>query len=107
MNGATIWTVILLLALGSYLIRLSFLGLVGGRHLPAWLTGPLRYTTVGVLPALVAPAVFGPLATGGAPDPVRLVAAAATLGVGLVSRSTLGAVVAGFAAYALARWLAG
>ena len=63
MSDATVWTVILLLAAGSYLIRLSFLGLVGGRRLPDWLMAPLRYTTVAVLPALVAPIVVWPAAT--------------------------------------------
>ena len=107
MTDARIWTVILLLAAGSYLIRLSFLGLVGGRQLPGWLMAPLRYTTVAVLPALVAPIVVWPAATGGQTDPVRLAAAGAALAVGVIFRSTLGGVAAGFAAYALGLWIGG
>ena len=101
MNAVTVWAVILLLAAGSYLIRLSFLGLVGGRQLPGWLMAPLRYTTVAVLPALVAPIVVWPAATGGQPDPTRLAAALCALAAGVVFRSTLAGVGAGFAAFAL------
>ena len=107
MSAATVWAVILLLAAGSYLIRLSFLGLVGGRQLPGWLMAPLRYTTVAVLPALVAPAVAWPAATGGQTDPVRLAAALCALAVGVIFRSTLAGVAAGFAAFALGLWAAG
>lgn len=107
MTDATVWTVILLLAAGSYLIRLSFLGLVGGRQLPGWLMAPLRYTTVAVLPALVAPIVVWPAATGGQPDPARLAAALCALAVGVIFRSTLGGVAAGFAAFAAGLWIGG
>ena len=102
-----VWTVILGLALGTYLIRFSFLGLVGDRPLPAWLLRLLRYTPVAVIPGLVAPLVLFPAATGGTPDPARLIAAAVTVGVGLWARNTLIAIIAG----ALARygmfWLTG
>lgn len=107
MTGATIWTVILLLAAGSYAIRLSFLGFVGNRRLPGWLMAPLRYTTVAVLPALVAPSVLWPAATGGEPDPARLAAAAVTLALGVATRSTLIAICAGVAALMLGLWLGG
>lgn len=107
MTDARVWTVILLLAAGSYLIRLSFLGLVGGRQLPDWLIAPLRYTTVAVLPALVAPVVVWPAATGGQPDPLRLAAALCALAVGVIFRSTLAGVAAGFAAFGLGLWAGG
>ena len=68
---------------------------VGDRPVPGWAQRVLRYTAVSVLPALVAPLVMWPQATAGQPDPVRLSAAAATLAVGLMTRSTLWAIVAG------------
>jgi branched-subunit amino acid transport protein len=68
---------------------------LGTRPLPIWLTRALRYTAVAVLPALVAPGVLWPAATGGSPDPARLSAALVTLGVGLITRSTLWAILAG------------
>ena len=52
-----IWVIILALALGTYLIRLSFLGLVGRRPLPPAVLRLLRYTPVAVLPGMVAPLV--------------------------------------------------
>lgn len=102
LNDARIWAIILLLGAGTFLIRFSFLGLVSARRLPPWLLRLLRYTPVAVLPGLVAPLVLWPQATGGAPDPARLIAAAATVAVGVVTRSLLAAILAGGATLYLA-----
>jgi branched-subunit amino acid transport protein len=96
-SSTTIWTVIAVLGIGTFVIRFSFLGLIGGRKMPEWVLRHLRYTAVGVLPGLVAPLVIWPQATGGEPDAARMLAALATLAVGLWSRSVLGAMVAGAA----------
>src|SRR5690606_20213337 len=56
-SNATIWLIILVLALGTYGLRWSFLGVLGGRPMPLWAQRLLRYTAVGVLPAIVAPLV--------------------------------------------------
>ena len=90
-----LWTVMPLMAVGTYLIRFSFLGMLGNRPLPTWLTRALRYTAVGVLPALVAPGVLWPVATGGQTDPARLAAAVMPLLVGVITRSVLGAIIGG------------
>ena len=74
-DKTTFWIVLPALAIGTYAIRFSFLGMLGNRPLPTWLTRALRYTAVGVLPALVAPGVLWPVATGGQTDPARLTAA--------------------------------
>ena len=92
---ATIWGIIIAIGIGTYLIRFSFLGLVGGRQLPEWALRHLRYTPVAVLPGLVAPLVLWPQATGGETDPARLAAAAAAFGVALWRRNVLWGVVAG------------
>lgn len=94
-DQTTAWIVIIGLAVGSFLIRFSFLGLIGDRPLPPWLLRHLRYTAVAMLPALVAPLVLFPSATGGALDAPRLAAAGATLAVGLWRRNVLLAIVAG------------
>jgi branched-subunit amino acid transport protein len=96
-SSQTIWTVIAVLGIGTFAIRFSFLGMIGGRKMPEWVLRHLRYTAVGVLPGLVAPLVIWPQATGGEPDAARMLAALATLAVGLWSRSVLGAMVAGAA----------
>ena len=94
-STAEIWTVIALVALGSYLIRFSFIGLIGDRDLPPWVLRHLRYTPVAVLPGLVAPLVLWPDATGGNYDAPRLVAAGVTILLGLVFKSMMIAIAGG------------
>lgn len=98
-SDAQIWIIIALLGVGTYAIRFSFLGLVGDRKLPDWVLRHLRYTAVAMLPALVAPLVIWPPATGGQTDPVRLIAAGVTLGAGYLTKSPIWGVVAGFASF--------
>ncbi len=93
-DTTTFWIVTLLLGIGTYAIRFSFLGLLGGRKLPEWALLHLRYTGVAVFPALVTPLVLWPEATGGALDPVRIVAAGAAFLVGLKG-SVIWAIVTG------------
>lgn len=99
-----IWTVIVVMGIGTFLIRFSFLGLMGDRALPGWALRLLRYVPVAVMPALITPLVVWPTATGGAPDPARLLAAAAALGVGAATRSMLGAIAAGMTVLYLGIW---
>lgn len=103
----TIWLIILALGVGTFVLRYSFLGLIGNRPLPEWALRYLRYTAVAVLPGLVAPLVLWPAATAGQPDPARLLAAAATVGVGLASRNTLAAIIGGLATLYAGLWLFG
>lgn len=95
MSDLMIWAIIVILGLGTWLLRWSFLGALGDRDLPVWVMRMLRYTPVAVLPALVAPLVTWPAATGGETDPARMAAAAATLGVGVVTRNVIAAITAG------------
>lgn len=92
-----LWTVIVALGIGSFFFRFSFLGLVGKRTLPEWLLRHLRYTAVAVIPALVAPLVVWPSATGGEPDATRLAAAVATLTIGYLTRNVIAAIGVGAA----------
>lgn len=94
-DRTTFWTVVAVLGVATYLIRFSFLGLLGNRPLPLWMVRALRYTAVAVLPALVAPAVLWPPATGGAPDPIRLATVAVTVLAGVFSRNMIAAIAAG------------
>jgi|AntRauMFilla1563_2_1112583.scaffolds.fasta_scaffold45612_2 branched-subunit amino acid transport protein len=93
-DDTSFWVVCVLLGLGTFAIRFSFLGFLGGRKLPEWALLHLRYTGVAVFPALVTPLVIWPDATGGVPDPLRIVAAVAAFVVGLKG-SVIGAIVAG------------
>ena len=82
-DATTFWTLTVLLGIGTFLIRFSFLGLLGGRTLPDRVLLYLRYVGVAVFPALFMPLVVWPEATGGTPDPIRLIAALAPFLAGL------------------------
>lgn len=88
-TSAQVWFVILGLGLGSFLLRLSFLGIIGNRPMPEWVLRHLRYTAVAVLPALVTPLILYPQATGGTLDPVRLGAAAATVAISFWTKNAV------------------
>lgn len=104
-SGFQIWLVILSVAIGTFFLRYSFLGAVGNRPMPEWLLRMLRYTAVAVLPALAAPLVLWPAATGGQTDPARLAAAMATLITGVVARNALAAIIAGAVTLAIGIYL--
>ena len=97
----SIWTLIIVMGIGTYLIRFSFLGLIGARKMPDWLLRHLRYTPVAILPGLVAPLVAWPDATGGETDPARLTAALVTLAVGWWKKNMLWGAIAGAATLGL------
>ena len=106
-DNATLWIVILALGGGSYLLRFVFIGLIGDRPMPAWVLRHLRYTAVAVLPALIAPLVVWPPATGGMVDLPRLAAALAATVVAWKTHSVIGSVLAGGGVLYLGLWLAG
>lgn len=89
------WAVIAALGVGTFALRFSFLGMIGSRPLPAWVLRHLRYTAVAVLPALIAPLVLWPEATGGHPDMARSLAALATLVVGVWRKDVVLSIAAG------------
>lgn len=94
-DSTLLWTVIVGLAIGSYGLRFLFIGFVGDRQLPPWVMRHLRYTAVAIIPALIAPLVAWPSATQGVIDAPRLLAALATLIVGLSTKNVLLAMVTG------------
>lgn len=100
-----IWAIIVVMGIGTYLIRFSFLGLIGGRKLPDWLLRHLRYTPVAVLPGLVAPLVVWPTATGGTPNIAYMTAALMTIGIGWLMKSVIGGAIAGAATLGALLWV--
>ncbi|HKJ54238.1 MAG TPA: AzlD domain-containing protein [Gammaproteobacteria bacterium] len=102
-----LWAVIIALGVGTYLIRFSFIGIVGGRQLPDWLLRHLRFVAVAVMPGLIAPLVVWPAANGGETDPARVVAALVAFGIGVGFNSVLGAVFGGMAGLYLMQFLIG
>ena len=52
------FAIIVAIGAGTYLLRLSFIGILGDRTMPDWAMVPLRFVAPAVLAALVAPAVL-------------------------------------------------
>ncbi len=95
-----IWATILGLAAATYLIRFSFLGLVGGREVPPWLRRALGFVPAAVLPALVAPMVF--VADGAwTLNPALVASAGGALAAGILTRNVLAGILGGLAGFAL------
>lgn len=106
MSDSAFWLLTVLLGIGTFLIRFSFLGFLGGRHLPDWMRLHLKYVGVAVFPALFTPLVIWPEATGGVTDPIRLIAAGAAFLVGL-RVSVVWSIVAGMGTLYLLQYLTG
>lgn len=102
MSDLTIWAVIAGLAGMTFMIRYSFLGLLSGRVLPGWASLALTFVPVTVLPALVAPMLFLAPEGGWASLPA-LLAGAATLTVGMLARSLIGAFLTGVVVFHMAQ----
>lgn len=102
-SNAEIWFIILALGAATYIIRFSFLGLIGNRELPEWLLRHLRYTPVAILPALVTPLVVWPASSGGSLSAPHLAGAAAAVAIGYWRKSPIWAVIAGMAAFLIVR----
>ncbi len=96
-SDTAFWLLTAGLGIGTFLIRFSFLGLLGGRQLPDWALLHLKYVGVAVFPALVAPLVLWPEATGGTIDLPRLLAALIAFAVGLRG-NVIATILAGMAA---------
>ncbi len=105
-SDAEIWAIIAIMGIGTYLIRFSFLGLIGNRSLPEWALRHLRYTPVAVLPGLVAPLVLLPENAGDGFDLLRIAPAIATVAFAWWRKSMFPGIVAGVATFAALSYLA-
>jgi branched-subunit amino acid transport protein len=107
MDSTQSWIVVLGLALGTFLIRYSFIGLFADRDMPAWLVHSLKL----MVPAIFAAIVFsGVVMVGGqVAGPThwpRYAAAAVAFCAAVASRgSMLVTVLAGMAALHGLPWL--
>lgn len=94
-STAQIWIIILGIGIGTWVLRFSFMGLVGDRTMPLWFERGLRYVGIGIMPAIVAPLIAWPTATDGAFDPARFGAAVATFIVTFWTKNVLYGLIAG------------
>jgi len=91
--------IIFAIGIGTYLLRLSFIGIVGDRAMPEWALVPLRFVAPAVLAALIAPAVLlndGALDLSPASNP-RAIAALVALLLAWKTRSVPVVIAAGLA----------
>ncbi|GMQ85735.1 MAG: hypothetical protein BMS9Abin07_1303 [Acidimicrobiia bacterium] len=92
--------VVLIIGIGTYLERMSFIGIIGDREVPEWALLPLRYVAPAVFAALVAPAVLlqsGDLVLAPSANP-RALATVIALAVAWRTRSVAATIVTGMAA---------
>ena len=91
--------IVLAIGIGTYLIRLSFIGIVGSRSMPEWAMVPIRFVAPAVLAALAAPAVLlheGGLTVDPATNP-RAVAALVALLLAWKTKNVAVVIAAGMA----------
>ena len=90
-----IWLIIGTMAVGTFAIRFSFLGLIGAGAIHPLIERMLRFTPVAVLPGMVAPLVLWPSSAGGEATLWHFMAAAAALGVAYKTRKVVWGMLAG------------
>jgi branched-subunit amino acid transport protein len=109
MSALESWLVVLGLAVGTFLIRYSFIGLFANRDMPGWLSHGLKLTVPAIFAAIVASGtaiVAGEVA--GLQNWPRYAAAVLALGVAIRFKGNLLAtVVSGMLAMHGLTWLRG
>ncbi len=105
MSEVTIWLLILVIGLGTYLMRLSGIQLFGKRGMPPRLKRALRFVPSAVIAAIVVPAIVY-----GGPDPglhaenLRLWAGLIAAIVAWTTRSVLATLGIGMGSLWLLQW---
>jgi branched-subunit amino acid transport protein len=98
MNSLSIWLFFVILAIGTFALRLSFIYLFGKVDMPDWLRRALRFVPAAVLAALVFPALTYPNgALDLSLDNVRLLAGIGGALVAWKTRNVLWTIAVGMA----------
>jgi len=97
-SGPALWTIIMAGALGTYALRLSFIGLLPRDRLPPRLYQSLRFVPPAVLAALILPGLVGSGASLNlSPTNPRLVAGLLAGAIAWRTRNTWLSIAAGMA----------
>lgn len=108
MSALTIWILIGIIGLGTFLLRFSGLQLLGQGAMPDWLARTLRYVPAAVIAAIVVPAiVHGGPAPGFNLENTRLLAGVIAAVIAWTTRSVLATLGVGMASLWLLEWWAG
>jgi len=100
------WLIVIAVGLGTYLTRLSFVGILGDRDIPAYVERPLRLVAPAVIAAIAVPEVVAP--TGSVDfglDNLRLFAGLIAVGVAWKTRSMGWTIGVGMASLWLLDWV--
>lgn len=100
------WLIVLIVGLGTYLTRLSFIGILGSREIPTYLERPLRLVAPAVLAAIAIPALVAPEGEVSVSfDNLRLLAGMVATLVAWRTRSLGWTIGAGMASLWILDWL--
>lgn len=105
LSASYIWVIAVGLGIGTWIIRFSFLGVIGDRPLPVYFRQMLNYTSVAVLPGVAAPLVLN--GVEGSIEPLRILAAILIVVVGLVTKNMMKALFSGLLFYFVGNWILG
>ena len=94
-----IWLIIALMAIGTFAIRFSFLGLIGSKRMVPVIERMLRFTPVAVLPGMVAPHVLWPTDAADGVTLLHLAAAGAAVGTAYLTRKVIWGMLAGLGVF--------
>jgi len=110
MSEGLVWTVILVLGIGTFLLRFSFIQLVGRINLPEPVTRALRFVPPAVLSAIILPALLQDHATDGlnfSPANPYLLAGIVAALTAWITRSMVMPLATGLATLYLLQWWMG
>ena len=101
-----IWSIIVIIGVGTYLIRWSFIGVLGKVGVPAYIERPLRFVAPAVLAAIAIPELVAPAGSIDIGfDNLRLVAGLIAIAVAWKTRAMGPTIVAGMLSLWLLDWL--
>ena len=90
-----IWLIITLMAMGTFAIRFSFLGLIGSKRIARLIERMLRFTPVAVLPGMVAPLVLWPTDATDGVTLIHLTASGAAVATAYITRKVVWGMLVG------------
>lgn len=100
------WVIVLIVGIGTYLIRLSFVGILGDREIPTAVERPLRLVAPAVIAAIAIPELVAPVdAIDISFGNLRLLAGLVAIVVAWKTRSIGWTIAAGMASLWLLDWI--
>ena len=100
------WLIVLLVGLGTYLTRLSFIGILGDREIPTYVERPLRLVAPAAIAAIAIPELVAPTGTVNIGlDNLRLIAGLVAIATAWKTRSIGWTIASGMTSLWLLDWL--